>query len=396
MKLGGGVTSRREALAMAGAFLLTMACNSGKLLGTQCGETDALPAPAPNSERKDVHIVDSFSGLQLGTRDNPYSARSTLEFDGLMRLLQSDDSLALHLTGRFGTKGVYRWGQYASRNLGRDWTVDGEAELSLDPSAIADVDGQPLYCLAGPARSVTGIGTIGNHSRLADRWKSRGQSLRTGAVLIEGDGSIDDVTLSDFGSLGAETFVAIVAKGSGQASITRTHFKDFDPSTSDSQVTVRAVTGMESEPGLPRPFVLMEENLTEASGSNLVQAHTIYQALRGLVRYNTGRGIDIGYYGDYYATKGIKIVDNDFECRHGVALYLSPTAGADTELPKSFSHEDYTIGWNRIVSSGANVSLNTNGPSTATRFIRHIAVDARLSLESFGDIDITRPVCKAA
>lgn len=334
---------------------------------------------------RDIYIVDGFTGSQLGTKENPYSVRGASEFDALMRFLRPNDYLAIHYAGAFKTQGVYRWGQFASRNLGKGWTVDGDAEVSLDREAISDIDGQPLYCLAGPAQSVQGITAIGNHSLIADRWKSVRQSLRTGGVLLEGDGSIDNVTFKDFGSLGAETFVAVVSEGQGPASITNSLFTDWDSSSSDTQVSVYFIAG-------ERDSVLMEENETRATGKgNWVQGHTIYQARKGLVRNNRTFGARVGYYGDFFATKGITIETNQFwDCEHGVHLQLSPTAGDDVESPKYFSHEDYVIGENDIQSSGANVSLNTLGPSTETRFIRNIRVHPSLSLENFGATDVSR------
>lgn len=376
---------------VAAACVFMAACEQEKLLRPAPCVTrdDSSPDSMPAAALKDVYIVDGFTGLQLGTKENPYSVRGASEFDALLQFLCAQASLAVHKTGRFKTKGVYRWGQYASRNLGKDWTVDGDAEVSLDPDAITDVDSQPLYCLAGPAHLASGIRTIGNHSVLADRWKG---TLRTGGVLLEGDGAIDGVTFSDFGSLGSETFVGVVSGGTGKASISNCLFAGWNPSTSDTQVTVFMIDG-------ERSFASMEGNETRASGAgNWVQGHTIYQASRGLVRGNRTFGARAGYYGDFWATKGITIEGNRFlGCDHGIQLQLSPTAGNDLELPKFFSHEDYTIGANEIESRLANVSLNTYGPSTSTRFIRNISVDPSLSLENFGATDVRREtICQRA
>lgn len=383
----GGVKSRREALATAGAFLITAACNPEKLFGP-CEPITVPVIPAPVTTR-DVYIVDGFTGSQEGTKENPYSVRGASEFDALMRFLRPTDSLAVHYEGRFKTAGVYRWGQYASRNLGAGWTIDGAAEIELDPDAVSIMDGQPLYCLAGPATRASGITTRGNHPALADRWTT---SLRTGGVLLEGDGAIDGVQFRAFGSRSDETFVATVADGTGPASITNCLFDDFDPASSDTQVTVFLIGGK-------RSFALMEGNETRASGQgNWVQGHTIYEASEGVVRNNRSTGAKVGYYADFWTNRNRTIQNNHFlGCEHGVQLTLSPTAGDDPDLPKYFSHEDYTIGWNEIESSGANVSLNTLGPSTATRFIRNIEVDSRLSLENYGATDVRRTVpCRMA
>jgi hypothetical protein len=314
---------------------------------------------------------------------SPTDAPDAESFDALLLSLIAEDSLAIHLSGSFKTKGVYRWGRHASRNLGKNWTVDGDAEISLDPGAISVVDGQPLFCLAGPAHSVREITTVGNHSALADMWRAERKMLRTGSVLLYGDGAIDGVPLKNFGALRApgqpkevssETFIIEIV---GSGSITNCPFSDYDPASSDDQVTVRRIMGSENGEMITDKPCLMEGNRTEASGDNQVQAHTIYWARNGTVRKNITRGVKVGYYGDWGVTKGIEIYENDFEALdHGVQLKLSP--GQD------FSHEDYTIGPNKIISRGANVSIDTVGPPTATRYIRGIRIHSSLSLENFG------------
>lgn len=353
MSSHGGVVSRRQALSMAGVFVVTAACNPDKLFAPQCelatdGNSNGNVLPAG----KDVYI----SGGDLDAKlPNP-----------------TEESLALHLSGAFTTKGR----AFASHNLGRNWTVDGEAEISIE---APEIDGYPLYCLAGPARSVSEITLRGNHSRLAK------QPLRTGGVLLYGDGSIDRVTFRDFGSLGSETFVAAIVDGTGPASITNSLFLDHDPRFSDTQVTVYFIAG-------DRDQVLMEGNETRAIGEgNWVQGHTIYQARKGLIRRNRSFGARIGVYGDYFATKGITVEGNGFfGCEHGIQLQLSPTA--EDADPSYFSHENYVIGWNEIESSDVNVLLNTYGASTATRFMRGFDIHESLSLRNVneGATDITR------
>jgi hypothetical protein len=330
----------------------------------------------------EVWIANEATGPQYGTKDNPFAVQTAWEFDKLLDSLLHTSDLAVHLSGAFKTKGAYRWGQYATRNLGAGWTVDGVAEVALDPVAIADIDSQPLYCLAGPAARVTGIRTRGNHSKLASGWKG---TLRTGGVLLEGDGAIDSVRFSDFGSKGAETFVGIVSNGAGDARITGCAFDEFDPTSSDDQVTVFAIM-CELAADAYRSDALMENNSVVASGKNQVQAHTIYQTLKGRVQKNRSASALVGYYGDYYRTKHVDISLNEFlGCEHGVQLKLSPTP---EDIARNFAHEDYTIGPNRIESSGANVSIDTVGPPTDSRFIR-VSVDRSLTLENFGGV-VTR------
>lgn len=296
-------------------------------------------------------------------------------FDERVGELLAKPDIALHLTGSLKTKGVYRWGQYATRNLGKGWTVDGDAEIFLEPT---QEDNQPVYCLAGPAARVSGIRTRGNHSTLVNRWTG---SLRTGGVLLEGDGVIDGVSFADFGSHGAETFVGIVTGGSGPAAITNCVYWNHDAPSSNDQVSVFVIMGLEFTPGPLRSVALMEGNQVTAPNSKQVQAHTIYQTTQGLIQHNKSIGADVFVYGDYFVTKGIAIKENVAEnCIHGVQLKLSP--GASGSEP--FSHEDYKIGVNKFESSGAAVSLDTVGPATAQRYIRNIAVDASLSVEALG------------
>lgn len=325
---------------MAGLFCITASCNPDKLFGP-CASPIEPPPVAPLPTGRDVFI----SGGDLDAKlPNP-----------------TEESLAIHLTGSFTTKGK----SFASHNLGKNWTVDGEAEIAIESP---EIDGYPLYCLTGAARSVSDLSLRGNHSKLSG-------PRRTGGVLLYGDGQIERVTFRDFGASGSETFVAAIVDGTGPASIRDCAFLDHNPLKSDTQVTVYFIGG-------ERPFFLMEGNETRAIGEgNWVQAHTAYQVRGGLIRNNRSFGARVGVYGDSFATKGITIVDNGFfGCEHGVQLQLSPDGiGSD-----SFSHEDYTIGPNEITSRLANVALNTLGPSTSTRFIKGISIDSSLSLESVG------------
>lgn len=371
------MSARRDFLRSAYAFLFTAACDPDRLFAPKCLPALNLPVPDPVPELRDVYVVDDYSGVQLGTKDRPYSVTAAADFDALLQSLRPISDLALHFEGLFQTSGVYRWGQYASRNLGRGWTVDGDAEIAL--AGVTDFDSQPIYCLAGPARSVTGISLRGNHSALVDGWPG---TLRTGGVLLEGDGALDRVTFRNFGSLGSETFVAVAAI------IRNCRALGFVAGASDTQVTVWFT-------GDKRPFALHEGNEIQATPDVWVQGHAIYEADCGVVRNNRTTGARIGYYADFFTNKNRTIEGNAFKgCEHGVQLQLSPTP---TELAVNFSHEDYTIGWNEIESSGANVSLNTVGPSTATRFIRNIVVDQRLSLENYGATDVRREtLCRMA
>lgn len=338
---------------------------------------------------KDIFLVSDFSGPQYGTAANPYSPKTEVEFDSLLDTLLPQESLSLHWAGSFKTQGVYRWGQYARRNLGKGWTIDGTAEIAL--GTPSNVDNQPIYCLAGPAASVKGITARGNHAALSHGWRG---SLRTGSVLLEGAATVDGVTSKDFGAVGAETFVVEIV---GSGDIRNSVFTEHDPDCSNDQVTVFRTIASENGESTSPVTSIHEHNLTNAPGSKLVQAHTIYLS-PGVVRLNKSVGADVLYYADYFKNSDRTIEHNDAkDCIHGVQLKISPTAGTDLEMPKYFSHERYVIGVNNFQSRGVNVSLDTCGPPTDTRFIRNISVARSLSLENVeyegkpGAVDITRP-----
>jgi hypothetical protein len=148
-----------------------------------------------------------------------------------------------------------------------------------------------------------------------------------------------------------------------------------------------------------REYALMEDNETRASGpENWVQGHTIYQAKKGLVTRNRTSGARIGYYADFWTTKGITI-HRQLVLRNRARDPDPALADARRrhEAPK-FSRTRITrLVWNEIESRLENVSLDTLGPSTDTRFIRKIAVDPRLSLRNVGATEVTRELqCREA
>lgn len=321
----------------------------------------------------------------------PADAPDAVAFDALMMALSPEDHLAVHLQGKFTTKGSYRWGPITAPEnwkAGKHWTIDGDAEVSIDPDAIsdADIEAQPLYVIAWHPDSVSpvvrGITVNGNHSRLADRWRAKGKSLRTGGILQYGVGKIDGVEFRDCGAarapgqpsgVSAETFpVEIVGGGS----ITGCTFTDHDLASTDDQVSVFRIMASENGEKMSDVPCLIEKNTIHAPGSKWVQGTCIY-GMPGVVRHNKQVGGYSVYYGDYFKTKGVDISFNEgSEIVHGVALKLSP--GPD------FSHEDYNIGPNKFESSDVNVLLDPLGPMTATRFIRGIKVDASLSVLNRG------------
>lgn len=314
------------------------------------------------------------------------------EFDALMKSLSAEDNIALHLNGLLKTRGEYRWGKYAGSNwrAGKNWTIDGDAELVLEPD-FTKMDSEPLFVLAWHPDSVApmcrGITLNAQHSKLAGRWHEAGLMLRTGAVLQYGAGLIEEVTYRDVGALRApnqpkdvssETFVAEIV---GSGTIHNCVMTDYVASTSNDQVSVNRVMGSENGEVVTDKLCLLEGNRAEVSGDNMVQLCTVYWTTQGLVRKNVARGALVGYYADWGTSK-VRLEENDFEVLgHGVHIQLSPG--------QPFHHE-IEVGINRIKSGAANVSLNCVSPPTADRYIR-ASVDRNLYVENIsGWAEVTR------
>jgi len=167
------MSARRQFVAECGraaaAFML-MACQRSAIAPAACAEDPpGLPDPAPDVDRRDVYVVDGFTGLQLGTKANPYSVRGAAEFDALLAFLLNQDNLAVHFAGSFATRGVYRWGQFAGRNLGKNWTVDGGAEITIDPNSVTDVRSVAALRSRWPRE------TRSRHHRDREPFRARGQ-----------------------------------------------------------------------------------------------------------------------------------------------------------------------------------------------------------------------------
>jgi hypothetical protein len=359
------------------------------------------------------------------------------------------DLLDVHLSdGIFRTAGTRQWDDSndvianPGFRMGRHWTFDLAPEtrvvwdvdaipddrvsdvpihLFLSTEARFDPDGphtpEEVWNLLPRGQAVRG-GTIDlQYTKAVDRWRAAGKKLSIGAVLLSGhEAAIEGVHLTNYGAWGAEGFPLVITGGIGQydrdliarldpathildaTSAIPSHISDctadgYAPAETNDQVTVRMIVGNmgERNPGEwvqhYRAFAYQSGNRTIASGKNLVQAHTIYQSLRSRIDHNYSSGARIGVYGDFYSSKRIEVFLNEFLLSdHGVQFLLSPTGpGAD-----HYSHEGHVIGLNKITSTGAQVSLDTLGPTTATRYIRDISVDASLSLENNGGTNVTR------
>lgn len=213
-------------------------------------------------------IVNDFDGVQTGSKDNPYSVKTALEYDQLVAGLLYDENgwfrrqTELHLgDGEFFTGGCYEWGPFSDRSrprFGPEWTLHGSGStvLTLDPNAIPDsqVDDWPLHVIlsAGqwqqylwdetrvqdwidlspeefwktlPKGQLIRDITINlSYSKLIDRWVAAGKALKLSAAMLHGHGpACENVTVRDFGAhhvvdqdgklvgAGAEAFPLILA-----------------------------------------------------------------------------------------------------------------------------------------------------------------------------------------
>lgn len=356
-------------------------------------------------------------------------------FDAIMRSHADVEDLNVYLEdGVYVTAGTKQWEDTEQGfRMGRHWTFDlaPNARVVWDFEA-AEITEVPIHLFLStearfhpdfssmspediwnrlPRGQAVRGGTLDlQFSQAVKRWRSAGKKLNIGGVLLSGHQATIETHVTNYGAWGGENFPLVITGGIGQpdrdaiAKLDSTHILDdglsnadcshitnsladgYDESSND-QVTVRMIVGNmgERSPGEWvqhfRRFAYQSGNRTIATGKNLVQAHTIYQSLAGSIDHNYSNGARVGVYGDFYSTKRLDIELNEFlACDHGVALYLSPTGPGNEQ----YSHESYTIGPNKIVSKGANVSLKTLGPPTGKRFIRDIGVDASLTVESEG------------
>lgn len=285
-----------------------------------------------------------------------------------------------------------------------DSAVNGEPVIALKgrgvwdtlpPDQFAALTPQEIWDRLPREAEVRGGTVICNHSKLVDRWNGLGFALRTSAVQLHGHGPlVSGVKVLDAGAYrhnpaeGAETFPIVCSGVDGSADSTplahldpATHIFDADtraaaivgctfdgyvPNASNDQVTCMMIVGMAGEAAgwnkgdwryLWRRDYLIDHNTVRASGANLVQGYTAYQAHGGRCTYNVTEGADIGVYGDFFQSENSDIEFNQFSrCRHGVAFYLSPVP---RPLSDTFYQRGHKIGLNKIDSNAANVSLIT-------------------------------------
>lgn len=397
----------------------------------------------------ELWVVPDFAGTQAGTKDNPFAARDAIEFDSLMREHAHIAELHVFLNdGVFSTASTKEWADTndVQRNrgfrAGRHWTFDlaPDATLRWDVDAVPDdeIDDTPLHLIMStearfdsrlnwhtpeevwnllPRGQAVRGGTIDlQFSKAVDRWKAKGKKLQIGAVALAGhQAAIEGVHVTSYGADGHEAFPLYIQGAYGMYD--RDLIAQLDPAThvfdaglsdeecshiihspvdgycedSNDQVTARFIAGSVGQRSDGswqqhfRAFAYQSGNRTIATGSNMVQAHTIYQSLRGLISKNYGE-CAVLVYGDTYGSRGIVVDDNDHKGYHGVQLLLGPGG----VCPEQTWHEDYTItANNRFNTNGPNVRLDTlaeqyKGPPTDRRYIRGIKIDRKFSVENKG------------
>lgn len=193
----------------------------------------------------EVFIVNDFSGVQKGTKDNPYSVRTAGEYDGLIASLRLDENgayrrfLLINLgAGEFLTGGCYQYGPFSTPErprLGRNWQIVGtgpSTTISLDPNAIPDeqVNDWPMHLMCSASQWMEYLWTGReaewaalapeqlwanlpegqlirdltvnlNYTKLIDRWIAFEKALKLSGGILQGHGgSYENVTVRNFGA----------------------------------------------------------------------------------------------------------------------------------------------------------------------------------------------------
>lgn len=402
----------------------------------------------------EVWIVPDFAGAQHGTKENPYTAKTTGDFDGLMKGLGTvDRPLNIHLNGgTFTTVGTREWDDTNDFLLnpgfraGRHWTFDIAADSTLkwDVDAVPDsrVDDVPLHLIMStearfdsrlnlhtpeeawdlqPRGQAVRGGTIDlQFSRAVDRWRAKGRTLRIGAVALAGhQAAIEGVHVTNYGALGHEGFPLYIQGAYGQYDRNliaqldpATHILDADlPDDQCSHITDCVLDGYAE--------VDTNDQVTCCLIAGSIGAAVVgkWQQHRRAFAYQTGNKVIasdkpnlVQGHTIYQCLRG-RIDENltmganvgaygDFYSTKGLLIrgnnFFDCYHGIQFLLSptgpgaEQFSHQDYVIGPNVVRSRGPNVMLDTLGPPTDRRYIRNIAVDAGLTLENNGGTGITR------
>lgn len=287
--------------------------------------------------------------------------------------------------------------------------------------------GEEAWAAVSAHIAVRNVRLVGNYSRLAPRAHALGvkQFAIAGCGLQGHDAQQSGITLVDFGAYGREAFPVWIVGADNSfdtfplygvdpshvfdadtpASSLEYKFEGFVPEASTDQVTVGMITGalcpanMQPSPwkmwGPYRHIMRRDARLTfdveaPAGKWNAVQGGTVYQSLHATIDGRT-RGASVGYYSDYYKSKGVHILPS---CSFmggewGAVVRLSPTAGVPPndypELPPEFSAEDFVIEKFECDARSGDLFLNADllpgvAKNPPTRYLRNIAVDERLRI----------------
>jgi hypothetical protein len=308
------------------------------------------------------------------------------DFDAFMHDATADPSPAtIHTPGHWVTRGGQEYSGEAPWRLSSGHVLDLEGgTIELDPDAVTDdvlKAESPIHVVSsaiGWAAGKTGEdawvsvpigegcrnGTIVcNHSRLAERARALGVSLRISGAVLQGHSAvIEDLDIVDCGALGYESFPAkITGALSGYdrhalSTVDPGHMFDegervpsemrnvsvggFVSHASDAQVTCFMIDGALTNDQIADPWaetgnwreiyrrspaIRKVRGVVIDGGSNLFQLATIYQCKGGEIDTPYCRGFHAGVYGDYCATFDLDVHHGDLEALRPVAQLLSPT-----------------------------------------------------------------------
>lgn len=374
---------------LSASLLLAAGCHTDRLLSPCPWNGEFLPyvPPTPGGElrppAREIWAVNSFSGPQLGTRDNPFQVARD-GWDVFMRGVTQDPSTFGVNTpdSFFKTRACYEWGPLESPwRLPSGCYVDGHGStLELDTNVpdsyvqsvplhmICTTEGFTTWDAVPVGQAVRNWRFVANYSKLVDRWKALGAKLLPSAVILQGHAAcIDNIELVDFGALGQEAFPLIICgvmggpdrhalsfldpstfrfdsiAGLPRSHISNVRFTGYVPSLTNAQVTVTVICGMMGAQVIPStywdelpPYVQLfrtnqpyisniQGDVVGSPRDNQVQLATIYQCLGGEIADVRGTNVQCLAYGDYYSTYDLHV--HHLKGRgvlRGVGQFLSP------------------------------------------------------------------------
>jgi hypothetical protein len=289
--------------------------------------------------------------------------------------------------------------------------------------------GDDAYNAISAHINVRNVRLVLNYSKLAPRARALGikQFAIAGCGVQGNDAQLSGITIVDAGAYGREAFPVFIAGVDNSfdayalypladvrtfdentpASSIEYKFEGFVPEQTTTQVTVGMITGALCPANLqPSPWKmwgpwrhmmrrdakLVFDVEAPAGKWNAVQGGTVYQSLHATIDGRT-RGASVGYYSDYYKSKGVHILPTcSFKGgEYGAIIRLSPTAAGYPDLPADFSAEDFIIEKFECDARNTDVFLQADlmaDPETGqpvaknppTRYLRNIAIDERLTV----------------